>query len=66
MSASWGENVYPLDPGEHELMVSFSSWLLGELGVATRVIEVGRHQVAQVTYRAPFTFLGRGKVVVDH
>jgi hypothetical protein len=54
---AWGEHFIPLEPGEHQLQLSYP-WLgLFEAGKAAAPFDVAPDQVVRATYRAPNSVL---------
>jgi len=56
----WGEHFFPLEPGRHQLQVSYRYLRLSAAGNAALDVDVAPHQVVQVSYRAPIAVLVRG------
>lgn len=56
----WGEHFFPLEPGRHQLQVSYRYLRLSAAGNASLDVDVAPHQVVQVSYRAPIAVLVRG------
>jgi hypothetical protein len=48
----WGEHFFPLEPGCHQLQVSYPYLRLSEAGKASTVVDVAPNQVIQASYRA--------------
>jgi hypothetical protein len=53
----WGEHFLPLEPGRHELQVSYRYLRRPEAGKASITVDVAGNQVAHVSYRAPRSVL---------
>jgi hypothetical protein len=58
----WGQHFFPLEPGRHQLQVSYRYLYLSAAGNASFDVDVAPHQVVQVSYRAPIGVLWRGAV----
>ena len=58
----WGEHFFPLEPGRHQLQVSYRYFRLSAAGHVSLDVDVAPHQVVQVSYRAPIAWLVRGNV----
>jgi hypothetical protein len=56
----WGVHSFPLEPGRHQLQVSYRYLRLSAAGNASIDVDVPPHQVVQVSYRAPIAVLVRG------
>jgi hypothetical protein len=64
----WGEHSFPLEPGRHQLQVSYRYLRLSAAGNASLDVDVAPHQVVQVSYRAPRSVLVAflpGKLTVE-
>jgi hypothetical protein len=53
----WGEQYFPLEPGRHQMQVSYPYLRLSEAGNASISIDVAPDEVVQVSYRAPKSVL---------
>lgn len=53
----WGQHFFPLEPGRHELQVSYRYLRLSRAGKASILVDVAADQVVQVSYRAPRSVL---------
>jgi hypothetical protein len=53
----WGEHFLPLEPGRHELEVSYRYLRRSGAGKASIPVDVAEHQVTHVSYRAPRSVL---------
>jgi hypothetical protein len=58
----WGQHFFPLEPGRHQLQVSYRYLHLSATGNASLDADVAPHQIVQVSYRAPVGVLWRGNV----
>jgi hypothetical protein len=54
---SWGQHFIPLQPGRHELQVSYRYLRLSHAGNASIPVDVAAGEVVQVSYRAPRSVL---------
>jgi hypothetical protein len=64
----WGEHFFRLEPGRHQLEVSYRYLRLSQAGKASIVVDVAPNQVVQASYRAPLSVLVSrlaGKLTVD-
>jgi hypothetical protein len=64
----WGERFYPLEPGRHELQVSYRHLPWSQAGKASIEVDVDADQVVHVSYRAPTSVLiayRPGKLTVE-
>ena len=64
----WGERFFPLEPGRHQLQVSYHYLRLSAAGKASLDVDLAPHQVVQVSYRAPKSVLVAflpGKLTVE-
>lgn len=53
----WGEHFFQLEPGRHEVQVSYRYLCVSEAGKASIVVDVPENQIVQVSYRAPRSVL---------
>jgi hypothetical protein len=53
----WGEHFIPLEPGCHQLQVSFPHFPLSQAGKASAEFDVVPNQVVRASYRAPLSVL---------
>jgi hypothetical protein len=53
----WGEHFFELEPGQHEVQVSYRYLRVSRAGKASIVVDVPENQVVQVSYRAPRSVL---------
>jgi hypothetical protein len=53
----WGEHFFPLEPGRHELQVSYRYLLLSQAGKASISVNVAENRITHVSYRAPGSVL---------
>jgi hypothetical protein len=53
----WGEHFFPLEPGSHEVEVSYRYLRLSRVGRASALIDVAPNHVRRVSYRAPKSVL---------
>jgi hypothetical protein len=53
----WGEYFLPLEPGRHELQVSYRYLGLSQAGKASISVDVAENRITQVSYRAPRSVL---------
>ena len=53
----WGEHFLPLEPGRHELQVSYRYLGRPQAGKASISVNVAEDQIAHVSYRAPRSVL---------
>jgi hypothetical protein len=53
----WGEHFLPLEPGRHELQVSYRYLRLSQAGKASISVNVAENRIAHVSYRAPRSVL---------
>jgi hypothetical protein len=53
----WGQHFFPLEPGRHELQVSYRYLRLSRAGKASIVVDVAANQIVQVSYQAPRSVL---------
>jgi hypothetical protein len=56
----WGEHFFPLEPGRHQLQVSYRYLRLSAAGNASLDVDVTPHRVVEVSYLAPIAVLVRG------
>jgi len=64
----WGEHFFPLEPGRHELQVSYRYVGRPQAGKASIPVDVAENQIAHVSYRAPSSVLVAfrpGKMTVE-
>jgi hypothetical protein len=64
----WGEQFFPLEPGHHQLQVSYRYLRMSAAGNASIKVDVAPHQIIQVSYRAPKSVLVAflpGKLTVE-
>jgi len=55
----WGEHVFKVEPGTHEIRVSLGKGILGRpVGEASIQTEVAQGETLHLRYRAPFTNSG--------
>ena len=61
----WGDHVFVLPPGEHDVKVSFRYLFSKRVGEADLTVEVVPGQTTTVLYRSPFiVFMGGSMKVV--
>ncbi|HUA28555.1 MAG TPA: hypothetical protein VMC03_06695 [Streptosporangiaceae bacterium] len=53
----WGEHFIPLEPGRHELQVSYRYLGLPHAGKASIPVDVAADRVVHVSYRTPISVL---------
>jgi hypothetical protein len=53
----WGQHFFPLEPGRHQLQVSYRYLHLSRAGKASILVDVAENQVIRVSYRAPRSVL---------
>jgi hypothetical protein len=53
----WGQHFFPLEPGRHQLQVSYRYLRWSRAGQASILVDVAENQVIQVSYRAPRSVL---------
>lgn len=53
----WGEHYYPLEPGSHQLEVSFPYLWLSGAGKASIAVDISRNQIVQASYHSPISVL---------
>jgi hypothetical protein len=53
----WGEHFFPLEPGNHELRVSYRYLRGFRAGQASARVDIAPDQVIQASYRAPRSVL---------
>ena len=53
----WGEHFYPLEPGSHQLQVSYPYLRLSQAGQASAQFDVAPNQVIRASYRTPRSVL---------
>jgi hypothetical protein len=64
----WGQHFFPLEPGRHELQVSYRYLRLSRAGVASMLVDVAANQAVHVSYRAPLSVLVaymHGKLAIE-
>jgi hypothetical protein len=64
----WGEHFFRLEPGRHQLEVSYRYLRRSQAGKASILVDVAPNQVIQASYRAPISVLVAfmpGKLAVD-
>jgi hypothetical protein len=64
----WGQHFFPLEPGRHELQVSYRCLHLSRAGKASIQVDLAESQVVQVSYQAPRSVLVAflpGKLTTD-
>jgi hypothetical protein len=64
----WGEQFFPLEPGRHQLQVSYQYLRLSAAGNASIDVDVSPDQIVQVSYQAPKSVLVAflaGKLTVE-
>jgi hypothetical protein len=64
----WGEQFLPLEPGPHQIQVSYRYLRLSAAGTASADVDVPPDQVVQVSYQAPKSVLVAflpGKLTVE-
>ena len=49
----WGEHFFPLEPGQHQVQVSYPYLRLSRAGKASIQVHVAPDQVIQASYQAP-------------
>ena len=60
----WGEEVLSLEPGSHEIGISFR-YLGRDTGKATVSLDLADSSTTTVAYKAPFLATSAGKVTVE-
>ena len=58
----WGEHMFQVSPGLHDVSVSLGSILGVQMGQASIEIEVAKGHSAHLEYRAPFNYLMEGNI----
>jgi hypothetical protein len=53
----WGEHFFQLEPGRHEVQVSYPYLRLSHAGKASIAVDVAEDQVVHLSYRAPRSVL---------
>jgi hypothetical protein len=53
----WGEHFFQLEPGRHQVQVSYRYLHLAHAGKASIAVDVAGNQVVPVSYRAPRSVL---------
>jgi hypothetical protein len=53
----WGQHFFQLEPGRHEVRVSYRYLRASHAGKATIMVDVAEDQVVPVSYRAPRSVL---------
>lgn len=53
----WGEHFFPVEPGRHQLQVSYRYLRWSAVGRASIDVDVAPDQVVKVSYRAPKSVL---------
>jgi hypothetical protein len=53
----WGEHFFPLEPGNHQLQVSYQYLRGSRAGKASTQVEIAPDQVIHASYRAPKSVL---------
>jgi hypothetical protein len=64
----WGEHFFPLEPGRHQLQVSYPYLRLSRAGKASVLFDVAPDQVVRASYRTPRSVLVAflpGKLTVE-
>ena len=59
----WGESVFPVAPGAHEVQVA-SKYIWGLIGKNSVQVQVAAGQTVTVAYRSPFLVFMPGKIKV--
>ena len=59
----WGESVFPVAPGWHEVKVA-SKYIWGLIGINSVDVQVAEGQTVTVAYRSPFLVFMKGKIAV--
>jgi hypothetical protein len=57
----WGESVFPVAPGVHEVHVAFK-YFFGPVGANSLQVQVAAGQTVTVAYRSPFLVFMKGKI----
>ena len=60
----WGEEVLSLEPGRHEIGVSFR-YLGKDAGKAAVTVDLADDGASTIKYRAPFWMTSAGKITVE-
>ncbi len=60
----WGEEVLSLEPGRHEIGVSFR-YLGKDAGKAAVTVDLADDEASTIRYKAPFVVTSAGKVTVE-
>jgi len=53
----WGAHYFPLEPGSHQLEVSYPYLRLSRAGKTSMAVDVSPNQVVQASYRSPNSVL---------
>ncbi len=53
----WGQHFFALEPGRHELQVSYRYFRLSRAGMASILVDIAPDQVVHASYRAPRSVL---------
>jgi hypothetical protein len=53
----WGEHFFPLEPGNHQLQVSYQYTRLSRAGKASIQFDIAPNKVVQASYQAPKSVL---------
>ncbi len=61
----WGEEALSLEPGQHEIGVSFR-YLGTDAGKAAVIIDVADNTTSTITYKAPFFMFSAGRIKVEN
>ncbi len=64
----WGEHFFPIEPGRHQLQVSYPYLRLSRAGKASVLFDVAPDQVVRASYRTPRSVLVAflpGKLTVE-
>ncbi|MDA8147739.1 MAG: hypothetical protein M0Z93_03040 [Actinomycetota bacterium] len=58
----WGRHVFPVEPGQHEVRVSFRYIGAPRMGENGLTVDVARGQTVRIYYRSPFLIFLQGKI----
>ena len=61
----WGEQERSVEPGRHEVGISFR-YLGRDAGPATATVDVADGETADITYKAPFFMFSAGKIKTEN
>jgi hypothetical protein len=53
----WGEHFFALEPGRHELQVSYRYLYVSRAGKASILVDIAPNQAVQILYQAPRSVL---------